>query len=119
VKLKVKLGRRQIIPLVVIAVAICALLVSRSARDEQPAGLDADASRACSDFAAGYPHARTKVARLSLADKVMASSGKTRNALISKRAAEMGRSAGDSDARWKASADALTVACRDAGGKSS
>jgi hypothetical protein len=119
VKLKVKLGRRQIIPLVVIVVALGALLVSRSHQDPQPGGLDGAANRACSDFAAGYPRARTKVARLSLADKVMTSSNRSENALISKRAAEMGRSAGESDARWTASADALTAACRDAGGKTS
>jgi hypothetical protein len=119
VKLKVKLGRRQIIALVVIGVAIIALVINRSAGDRQRGGLDADAQRACGDFAAGYSHATTKVARLKLADTVMASSSRTKNTTISKRAAEMGRSADDTTTRWKASATALVDACRDAGWKAS
>lgn len=116
-KLKVKLGRRQIAVIAVIGLAIAALLFSKSREDPQPGKLDADANSACSTFAAGYPRARSMTARLALADKVMAFSGRTDNATISKRAAEMGRSADGDNAAWKASADALTAACADAGWK--
>ena len=117
-KLKVKFGRRQLVWLAVAVLVVVALVVGRSSKDEQHKGLDAAAGRACSDFAAGVARAKTKPARLSLADKVMASSNRTENTLISKRAAAMGRSADDGNASWKASADALTSACRDAGWKS-
>ena len=117
VKLKVKMGRRQITILVVVALAIFALVVSRSKEDEKAGVLDDAANRACSTFAAGYPRAKTKTARLGLADRVMVDSGRTDNAAISKRAAELGRNADADNATWKASAAALTGACREAGWK--
>lgn len=116
-KLKWKANKRLLTILGVAALVVVALMVGNS-RKQQPASragsLDSAAVRSCDDFAAGYPKARTKPARLALADKVM-TSGRTGNEVISKRQAEMGRSAGDGDPQWKAGADALLRACRDAG----
>lgn len=114
-KLKVKLGRRQVVLLVAAVLVIGALLAGRAA-DEPPAtGLDDAADRACSDFAAGNPRARTRAARLALADRVAPSARRTGNTTIEQRAAELGRRATGTAADWKAGADALTGACRDAG----
>jgi hypothetical protein len=116
VKFKLKLSRRQLTVVVVVVLVVVAVVISRSARhSDSPGRLDSNASRACSDFAAGYPSADTKAARLALADKVTRSSSQSSNGTISQRATEMGRSAGSTDARWKASADALLAACRTAG----
>jgi hypothetical protein len=122
VKLKLKLSRRQLIALGVAVLVVVALLFSRANGDDAGQGpdpLDTAASQACSDFDAGYADARTKTARLALADKVMQSTGESENDQIADRAAELGRSAGDGGAEWKTSAGALTTACRDAGWKAS
>jgi hypothetical protein len=112
----VKIKPKLIVVLVLVAVGVGAVLVTRAGHDDPPAtGLDTAARRACQDFADGYPRAHSKAARLTLADRVMRSSGDTGNDVISKRAAEMGRSAADGGAKWKSSADALTGACHDAG----
>jgi hypothetical protein len=114
---KLSLNKRQVVIAgLVIAVVLVGLAVGRSARDEQGAGpLDAPATQACGDFADGYPDARTAAARLALADKVSKSAAGSDNEVIADRVLAVGRSANDSDAEWKADADALTRACRDAG----
>ena len=99
----------------VVALAVVALLVGRAHHPAGPEPMDAAAHRACSDFAAGYPRAHSEAARLALADKVTASSSRSDNRAIARRATEMGSSANEDDAAWEASADALTAACRDAG----
>jgi hypothetical protein len=111
----IKLSKRQMMIPIVAALAVGGLMVSRSAHDDSPGSLDDAANRACSDFAAGYPRARTKTARLALADRVTASSGRTGNKQISQRAVEVGRTADDGSTAWQDSAQALTTACRDAG----
>lgn len=111
--MKLKLSKRQITAVAVAGVAVLALLVSRGrGGDSGPQAVDAPAHQACADFAAGYPKAKSKTARLSLADKVTANSSKSDNDLIRKRAAAMGASANDSDTEWRAAGDALTSACR-------
>lgn len=110
--MKLKLSKRQIIVAAVAVVAVFAVMAGRGNDDDQPEGIDAPARQACTDFAAGYPKATSKTARLSLADEVTANSSKSENDLIRKRAAEMGAAAGDSDADWKAAGDALTAACQ-------
>ncbi|WP_125805229.1 hypothetical protein [Actinoplanes sp. ATCC 53533] len=89
--------------------------MGRSSRDEEVGKLDAPATRACADFAEGYPAARGKTARLALADKVSTSVAGSDNGAIADRVSAVGRSANDSDAAWKSAAAALTQACRDAG----
>ncbi|MGW4943014.1 hypothetical protein ACWEOZ_15690 [Actinoplanes sp. NPDC004185] len=115
--MKLSLNKRQvIIGAVVLAVVLVGLAVGRSAREEQGGGvLDAPAGRACTDFADGYPEARTAAARLALADKVSKSAAGTDNEAIADRVLAVGDSANDSTTAWKADADALTKACRDAG----
>ncbi|GIM88225.1 hypothetical protein [Paractinoplanes toevensis] len=112
--MKLKLSKRQITVVAVAAVAVVAVMMSRAGSDDDgaPEGIDAAAHQACTDFAAGYPKAKSKTARLALADKVTANSSKSENDLIRKRAAEMGASANDSNAEWKAAGDALTNACK-------
>jgi hypothetical protein len=112
---KLKLSGRQITVVAVAAVAVVAIMMSRAGGGDdgdQREGIDTPAHQACVDFAAGYPKAKAKTARLALADKVTANSSKSDNDLIRKRAAEMGASANDSDAEWKTAGDALTSACR-------
>lgn len=114
-KLKWKANKRLLTIAGVVALVVVALMVGNSRKQPVRQGpLDSAAVRSCDDFAAGYPKARTKPARLALADKVM-TSGRTGNEVISQRQAEMGRSAGDGNPQWKASGDALIGACRDAG----
>ncbi|MFI5935874.1 hypothetical protein [Actinoplanes sp. NPDC051494] len=114
--MKLKLNRRQIvIGAVVLLVAVAALFASRSDQAEGPGVADDAATRACTDFAGGYGDAKNKTARLSLADRVMESSVETGNDAIRDRAAEMGRSANETDRVWKTSGDALINACEDAG----
>lgn len=115
-KFKLKLGRWQLILLVAAVVAVAALLVhrSKSSTVSGPGPMDSHASQACGDFSRGYPRARTKSARLSLADKVTASSAKSDNHTIRDKAMAIGRNA-DDDSHWKSSGDALLSACRDAG----
>jgi hypothetical protein len=114
---KLSLNKRQvIIGAVVLAVVLVGLAVGRSAREEQgPGPLDAPATQACDDFADGYPEADTPAARLALADQVSKSAAGTDNEVIAHRVLEVGDSANDSTTEWKAAADALTQACRDAG----
>jgi len=115
VKLKLKLSKRQMMVPAILALAAGGLTMSRSVADQPHGGVDGPARTACRDFAAGYPQARTKTARLALADRVTASSGRTGNTAIAQRAAEMGRSADDDGGAWRSAAQALTTACRDAG----
>jgi hypothetical protein len=113
---KLKMTRRQGTILAVVVLVIIAVLFSRGRSDDSGrAGLDTSGRQACDDFARGYPAADTKAERLTLADKVTASSGKTDNKQIQLRAADMGTASGDGGAKWKSAADALTAACRDAG----
>jgi hypothetical protein len=114
---KLSLNKRQVVIAgVVLVVVLVGLAVGRSAREDQGGGpLDAPATQACDDFAAGYPDARTPAARLALADKVSQSAAGSDNEVIADRVLAVGRSANDSDAEWKADAEALTQACRDAG----
>jgi len=110
-----KPSKRVVTVVAVVALIVIAVMVSNAREDEQHAGLDAAGQQACDDFAAGYPKAETKPERLSLADKVTASSGKTGNKAIQQTAATMGNAAGDGGASWKKAADDLTAACRSAG----
>jgi hypothetical protein len=113
---KLSLNKRQVVIAgVVIAVVLVGLAVGRSARDGQAGKLDNPATAACSDFADGYPGARTKAARLALADKVSKSSAGTDNTIIADRVAAVGDNANESNADWKSAAKDLTEACRDAG----
>ncbi|GAA3909760.1 hypothetical protein [Actinoplanes auranticolor] len=115
--MKLSLNKRQVIIAgVVLAVVLVGLAVGRSAGEEQGGGvLDAPAERACTDFADGYPEARTAAARLALADKVSKSAAGSDNEAIADRVLAVGRSANESTTAWKADATALTKACRDAG----
>ncbi|MEU4240626.1 hypothetical protein [Actinoplanes sp. NPDC026619] len=111
--MKLKLSKRTITAVVVAGIAVLALVVSRKGGDAGgPEAIDAPAHQACADFAAGYPKAKSKALRLSLADKVTANSSRSENNVIRKRAAEMGAAAGDGAAKWKTAADALTSACK-------
>ncbi|NMO53465.1 hypothetical protein HH310_20040 [Actinoplanes sp. TBRC 11911] len=114
-KLNLKLSKRPMMIAAVAVLAMGAVMVSRSSHDDSAGSLDDAANRACSDFAAGYPQARTKTARLALADRVTASSGRTGNRQISQRAVDVGRTADDGSTAWRDSAEALTTACRAAG----
>jgi hypothetical protein len=116
VKFKLKLGRWQLILLIAAVVAVAALLVHRS-RSSAPAGpgtMDSHASQACTDFAHGYSKATTKPARLSLADKVTASSAKSDNRTIRDKAMAIGRNADDTT-HWRASGSDFLDACHGAG----
>jgi hypothetical protein len=113
---KLKLGRVQLIILVVVVVAVVAVLFNRShGAGGSGGGMDSDATRACSDFNSGYPKAKDKTARLALADKVTRSSAQSSNRTIADKAMDMGRSAGETSAKWKSSATALLDACHEAG----
>ncbi|GAA2574298.1 hypothetical protein GCM10010435_57070 [Winogradskya consettensis] len=117
--MKLKLNRRQIIiGAAVLVVLAFALFAGRAGKTDPQGGvLDDPARTACTNFADGYPDAKTKTARLALADKVMESTGQTDNDLIADRAAELGRAANDANAEWKTRADALRDACTEAGWK--
>ena len=110
-----KPSKRVVTVVAVVALIVIAVMVSNAREDEQHAGLDAAGQQACDDFAAGYPKAETKPERLSLADKVTASSGKTDNKAIQQTAAAMGNAASDGGSAWKKAADDLTAACKSAG----
>jgi hypothetical protein len=116
VKFKLKLGRWQLILLIAVVVVVAALLVHRSSSAGQagPGTMDSHASQACTDFSHGYAKAKSKSARLSLADKVTASSSKSDNDTIRDRAMAIGRST-DDNSEWKTSASSLLDACHDAG----
>ncbi|SDT70238.1 hypothetical protein [Actinoplanes derwentensis] len=104
--------------LMIAAVAVAIVLVmgnrDRSAEPEAAGRLDDAAKTTCDSFAKSYPGAKTKTARLALADRTLASSARTDNDAISKRAGDLGRNA-DDGATWKSSADALIGACQNAG----
>ena len=110
-----KPSRRLVTIIVVVVLIILALCVARSRGKDAPTGLDAAGKQACDDFAAGYPKASTKPERLTLADKVTKSSGKTGNKEIQERAADMGHAASAGGAEWKTAAEKLTAACKNAG----
>ena len=115
--MKVKLDKRTWI---IVGVIVVALLIAWSATRsrtgaQEPGRLDEAAARACSDFADGYERARTKTARLALADRVSQSSGDTENEAIGDRATAIGRSADEGGDAWERDGDALTDACRAAG----
>jgi hypothetical protein len=114
---KLSLSKRQVIIAgVALAVVLVGLAVGRSARDDQGGGvLDAPAAQACTDFADGYPKARTAATRLALADEVSKSAAGSDNEAITDRILDVGDSANDCTAAWKSDAEALTKACRDAG----
>ena len=106
---------RLVTIIAVVVVIVLALCVANSRKKDQHTGLDASGRQACDDFAAGYPKASTKPERLTLADKVTKSSGKTDNKEIQERAAEMGNAASAGGAAWKTAAQNLTTACKNAG----
>jgi hypothetical protein len=102
--------------LVAVVVVVAAVLVhrSKSSGSSGPGTMDSHASQACTDFSKGYAKAKSKAARLSLADKVTNSSAKSDNATIRDKAMAIGRST-DDNGQWKTSGNALLDACRDAG----
>lgn len=106
-----KLGRGRLILLVAVALVLVAVLSNRGGKHPDQAGLDPAGRRACDEFAAGYPRAGTKTARLALADRVTLTAAKSGNDKIRKAATAMGRNADDGGAPWKSSAAALTGAC--------
>jgi hypothetical protein len=116
VKFKLKLGRWQVILVIAVVVVVAALLVhrSKSSAPASPGTMDSHAAQACGDFSDGNAKAKTKSARLALADKVTASSAKSDNRTIRDKAMAIGRNA-DDNAHWKASGTALLDACHDAG----
>ncbi|WP_127503701.1 hypothetical protein [Actinoplanes solisilvae] len=115
-KLKLKLGRKQIAVLVVLGLIVVALLVNRAGGDENPSqALDTAATQACNDFAAGFSRAHSDSARLTLADKVTTSAAKSDNETVRSRALELGRNADEGNAAWRTSGSALTQACEDSG----
>ncbi|WP_250008525.1 hypothetical protein [Actinoplanes sp. M2I2] len=119
-KLKLKMGRKQIAALVIAVLVVFALLVNRAGgggTDDEPAAgtLDNGAVRACDDFAAGSSRARSETTRLALADKVTASATESDNDAVRARAMELGRNADEGNAAWRTSSNALTQACEDAG----
>jgi hypothetical protein len=110
-----KPSKRVVTVVAVVALILIAIMVSNSRDRDQQTGLDAAGQRACDDFAAGYAKAETKPERLTLADKVTGSSGKTDNKAIQQTAAAMGNAASDGGASWQKAGDDLTAACRSAG----
>jgi hypothetical protein len=119
VKLKLKMSRKRWAAVGIVVLALIGVLVARHGRDDSSGAgrMDTPAAQACTDFAGGYPHAKTKAARLALADKVTHYSSQSDNKTIADRATAMGRGASDSEAQWKKSANALTDACQAAGWK--
>jgi hypothetical protein len=119
VKLKLKMSRKRWAGLGVVVLLLIGVLVARHGRGDSsgPGRMDTPAAQACTDFADGYPHAKTKAARLALADKVTKSSSESDNKTIADRATKMGRSASDSTVQWNKSATDLTGACQAAGWK--
>jgi len=114
--MKVKLDKQTwIIAGVVLLALLIAWSATRSSEPQGPGRLDDAAARACSDFADGYDRARSKTARLALADKVSQSSADTDNEVIDDRASAIGDSAGEGGDAWERDGDALTDACRAAG----
>ncbi|WP_250037314.1 hypothetical protein [Paractinoplanes maris] len=120
-KLKLKMGTKQIAALVIAVLVVFALLVGRGRSGDDGGGgqsggtLDNGAVVACDDFAAGSGQARSDSTRLALADKVTASAAKSDNDAVRARAMELGRNADEGNAAWRTSSNALTQACEDAG----
>jgi hypothetical protein len=116
VKFKLKLGRWQLILAIAVVVVIVALLVHRSKSSEPsgPGTMDAHATQACGDFSGGFTKAKSKSARLALADRVTASATKSDNRTIRDKAMAIGRNT-DDDRQWKSSGNDLLDACHDAG----
>ena len=114
---KFKLDKRSLVIGLVVVLGLFALTIGRASDGDTPetGTLDAAADQACTEFARGYPRARSSTARLALADQVTASSQKSDNRAIRERAAVAGRNADETDAAWEASADEFTQACRAAG----
>ncbi|MEV4706265.1 hypothetical protein [Actinoplanes sp. NPDC049316] len=115
--MKVKLSKQTLLIAGVVCVALLiAWSATRSSATAQgPGRLDDAAGRACSDFAGGYGQARTKTARLALADKVSQSSRNSDNDAVRDQAMTLGRSAGDGGREWERDGDAFEEACRAAG----
>lgn len=115
-KLK-KPSRVQWLVLAAVAVVIVLILGNRSGSGEPKDGdkLDNAAKQTCGAFAKDYPGAKTKLARLFLADRALATSARTDNDVISRRVSELGRNADDGGTKWKTSAETLIGACRKAG----
>lgn len=115
-KFKLDLKKNKV-ALVVAAVVVVVggLALSTSSRSDAPEKIDQPAAQACTDFSDGYPQARTKTARLALADKINKSSAGSENTRIADRALAVGRSADDGNAQWKQDGDALVNACKEAG----
>ena len=105
-----KVGKKQIIVLVIAVLVVFALVTAN-----RSGSLDNGAVVACDDFAAGSARARTDTTRLALADKVTASAAKSDNKAVRTRAMELGRSADEGNAAWRTASNALTQACEDAG----
>jgi hypothetical protein len=114
---KFKLDKRTLVISLVVVLGLFALTVGRASDGDTPAAgtLDAAGDQACTEFARGYPQARSSTARLALADQVTASSQESDNRAIRERAAAAGASADETDAEWEAAADEFTQACRAAG----
>ncbi|GAA1602298.1 hypothetical protein GCM10009828_030980 [Actinoplanes couchii] len=104
--------------LVIAAVAVAIVLVmGNRKKSEEPAvagPLDDAARTTCDSFAKEYPKAKSRTARLRLADRTLAASARTENDAIGRRSGELGRNA-DDDATWKAAANTLIDACKGAG----
>ncbi|MGA5299802.1 hypothetical protein ACPCHT_07730 [Nucisporomicrobium flavum] len=115
--MKVKLSKQTLIIIGVVCVALLiAWSATRSSTSAQgPGQLDDPAAQACTDYADGYAQARSKTARLALADKVSQSSRDSDNDAIQDRATALGRSAADGGSAWKQDGDAFEDACRAAG----
>ena len=116
-KFKLDLKKNKVVLAVAaIVVVVGGLALSTSSRSsDAPEKIDQPAAQACTDFTDGFRTARTKTARLALADKVNKSSAGSDNNQIADRALAVGRSADAGDKQWKQDADALTKACKDAG----
>lgn len=104
--------------LVIAAVAVMIVLVLGNrdrAEEPQAAGpLDDAAKQTCDSFAEDYPKAKSRTARLALADRTLAASARTENDAIGRRAGELGRNS-DDDTTWKTAATTLLDACKGAG----
>jgi hypothetical protein len=115
-KFKLDLKKNKVaLAVAAIVVVVGGYALSTSSSSDAPEKIDQPAARACADFTDGYQRARTKTARLALADKVNKSSAVSENNQIADRALAVGRSADDGNAQWKQDGDALAKACKDAG----
>ncbi len=109
-------GRVKWLAIAAVAVVVVLVMGNRD-RSEEPAAvgpLDEVAKTTCDGFAEDYPDAKSRTARLALADRTATASSRTDNEAVEDRAGGLGRTAGD-DTEWKAAAEALLKACRDSG----